>query len=508
MKIKYFLMGAALVAMSAGFTACSDDDDEPAPVVDPVETPDMTLPEDAQRVKIGKETRLPLSEVVLEGNGSYNAISLNPEVAGIETDDDGKVYIAGYKNGMASIVISDAAGAYKRLVVAVYTTDVMKLNYTKLNMTTILNNTNTVEGVGVAEGNGNYEVVSDNTDIQVYVNKETGAVTVRAASKEAPYSGNVTVTDQTGLKASLVVNVSKATHRVKIGTDTRVAVPTEGTGDYTAESLTPNIAKIYEDASGKKYVEGLANGVAFINVMQGETFSQYTFNVYTTDVMQLTHTAINMVTPLGISAQNAEISVVKGNGNYSVRSDNNNVQARINATSGQVTLTATSRKDPFTANITVSDVSGLTATVKVTVSATFDAFVQSDFDNILAKTKHSIDFNGSYPWYFRYLDYGSYGEMKMTTTDGTTRLGYNYTYDSWWSGNTEYYTLEIDYPSNLAVGQEASGHMYFADGEEAVKTYNGTVKLLADDDTRTVVAWWNVDMQNERIDRGYIVYMK
>ena len=65
MKVKYYLLGAALVAMSASFVACSDND-EPAPAPT---TPELTLPEDALRVKIGAESRVSLESVILDGAG-------------------------------------------------------------------------------------------------------------------------------------------------------------------------------------------------------------------------------------------------------------------------------------------------------------------------------------------------------------------------------------------------------------------------------------------------------
>ena len=504
MKIRYYLMGAALVAMSAGFTSCSDDDDDNAPLAP--ESPELQLPTEVQRVKIGTDTRLPLSQVVIDGAGAYSAYSLNPDVAGVETDEDGTVYIAGYKNGMADIVLSDAANQYKRITVAVYTTDEMKLNYSNLVMTTVLNSANRVNGIAVTEGNGDYEVESDNADIEPTIDRETGALSIVATGREEPYSGTVTVSDQTGLTATLSVSVSKASHKVKIGAENRADLPVDASkGEYTAECTTPNVATIYTDGAGNKKIEGLTNGVAFVNIMQGETFYQYTFNVYTTDVMQLSHTEFRMVTPLGVTSRNTECSVLKGNGGYTVKSDNTNVYPSINASTGVITLTAASKKDAYTANVTVTDISGLTAVLKVTVEPTFDAFVQSDYDEILAISKHAIDFNGDYPYYFRYLSYGYYGKMDKTASGNLTTVGYEYV-STYWS--TSYYTIQIEYPSDLAVGAEGTGNIYYCNGSSTKQPKEGTVKLLADDATKTVVCWWKVDLDAEKIDRGYVVYIK
>lgn len=344
MKLKYYLMGTALVAMGAGFTACSDDDDP----VSPVETPktELTVPTDAQRVKIGTENRIALP--VLTGNGEYDAYSLNPEVADVTYGEDGTPYIEGFKNGSTTIVISDAASKYAQVPVSVYTTETMTLN----------------------------------------------------------------------------------------------------------------------------------------------------------------KTAMDFVATMGYSATASDLAVELGNGGYSVASDNSKVQVTIDEETGVVTITATAGREEYTANVTVTDCTGLTATCAVTVKPTFDGFVQSDIDALLAKTASAVDYNGSYPYYFRYLSYGWYGEMVDEEVDGLRRVGYKYEEESWWSESIDYTGLMIRFPIGTAVNTEVSGTLLYGDSNEAYDEHNGTVKILQDDAEKFVAIWWNVDMEAEKVNRGSVVWIK
>ncbi len=282
--------------------------------------------------------------------------------------------------------------------------------------------------------------------------------------------------------------------RVKIGAENRVALPIEtGNGNYRAFSLAPEIADVVEE-NGEFFIEGFQNGTARIVVSDGaNNYKQLEVSVYTTEVMQLSHEAYSFVTVLGKSATSTECSVTLGNGGYTIESDNDKVSVSINAETGAITMTATSGKDEFTANITVTDTSGLTATIAVTVTATFDPFVQSELDALLAMTENAIDYNGDYPYYFNYYK----DNMSTETVDGITKTGWNY---------YTWYSLKLSYPEGTAVGVEVDGSITVGNWDEV--TYDGKVKILADDDTRFVGIYYNVDLENEKIDRGYVVWIK
>lgn len=355
MKIRYYLMGAALVAMSSmSLTSCSDDD-EPQPQPQPVETEaELTFAADVYKVKIGPENRMALPSAIVDGAGDYNAYSLDPSVADVVEDEQGNVFIEGFKNGYTSVVVSDAAGTYKRLGVSVYTTDVMALSHSKF--------------------------------------------------------------------------------------------------DFTV--------------------------------------------------------------PMGRSVSSTECSVVEGNGEYviSVAPDDGKIRATIDAETGKISITATAGKEEVTYKLTVTDASNLTASIDVTVVPTFDAFIQSEIDAIIAETGNMVDYNDDYPYTFYYFlnGYSGYGEMGLDIADGVSTVGWacDYGYGSY---IYYYYAVKISYPEGTALNTEVDGSMIYGSGngyQEKPKTYPGTVKIVADDSEKIVVLWWNVDKEAETIDRGYVRWMK
>lgn len=502
MKIRYYFMSIAMVAAAlTGFTSCSDDDDVVAPS-------ELQLPEETIRVRIGDEYRVPVATIPLAGAGEYSAYSLSPEICGVETDEDGTMYVAGYRNGTGSIVLADAAGNYKRIAVAVYTTDVMQLNYPNLKLTTLLGQLNRVNAVAVAVGNGGYSVESKDSRIEATVNYETGVLSIVAASEADPYAGVVTVTDQTGLTADLNVEVSESTDRVKIGADTKAELPIDPSlGEYTVECLTPQYAEIVTEGD-KVYLEGKANGAAYVNIGQGDLLRQITYSVYTTDVLTMNETSFSFETPLGLSSSTNDCYVVLGNGGYTVTSNNAKVTATINSTTGVLTITATSAKDPFTAVLTVKDCTGLTATVNVTVTSTLDAFTDSDIAMLAAKTANEAYIKSSQFSQTSNTDTGSglwyYGEWKDASNgDGTHTFG-------WWEPSYgDYGGHYITYPEGTGINDEVDAKYIFQYSRGTTKwTLDGKAKIIRDDDVAKVMIWWNVDLDNETISRGWVVRKK
>lgn len=299
------------------------------------------------------------------------------------------------------------------------------------------------------------------------------------------------------------------TAKVKIGAENRIALPVAtGAGDYRGYSLNPDVAEVVTGEDGQFYIEGYKNGVAKVVVSDAANqYKQLIVSVYTTDEMTLSHSDYNFVTPLGLSSTSNECSVVLGNGEYTVESDNAKVEASINPETGVISLTATSGKDEYTANITVTDCSNLSATIKVTVSATFDAFTDADINNLLGKTKNEVyikssQFSQNEHYYFRYESWGSWKDE--AGSDNLHTFG-------WWYGSSwsDYGGHYIIYPEDAAINEEVNGtyrFKYFY----GYDLYNleGKVKVIKDDATAKIVIWWDVDMDNEVINRGWIVKIK
>lgn len=301
--------------------------------------------------------------------------------------------------------------------------------------------------------------------------------------------------------------------RVKIGSENAVAVPVvNGGGDYSAYSLSPELAEVFKGNDGQYYVEGFKNGVADIVVTDAANqFKRLPVSVYTTDVLQLSHSSLNFTTPLGKSATNDECSVTLGNGEYTIESDNSKVTPSIDSETGEITLVAVSGANDYTATVTVHDCSGLSADISVNVSATFIGYTDADLNNIksMTSTNAYIDYFKTPDWtrcyYWSYNTYPSYGAWQNTDVNGQHQFG-------WWMtmGTTDYGGHMIYYPIGTKVGEEVQGsYKWQYSTSQWYDTYliPGTVKVLQDDDTKTVVVWWDVDMENECINRGYIIKM-
>lgn len=302
--------------------------------------------------------------------------------------------------------------------------------------------------------------------------------------------------------------------RVKIGAENRVALPiATGAGEYNAYSLDSEIADVVADNDGYVYIEGYKNGSTILVVSDAaNNYKRLKIVVYTIDELKLSHTEFNFVTPMG-SSSTSECSVTLGNGGYSVSSDNDKVVPEIDSESGIITLTATSGKEEYIATVTVTDCSSLTATIKVNVKPTFEAFTQSDIDMILAKESND--------WYIKSSQfsqtlntdlprYEKYGEWKDAAEDGQYVFG-------WWEDNHDSYNTRdygghvIFYPAETTLNQEVDATYQFKynrGSSNPIYKLEGKAKVIKDDENVKIVIWWNVDMENECINRGWIIRHK
>lgn len=291
--------------------------------------------------------------------------------------------------------------------------------------------------------------------------------------------------------------------KVKIGND--IAVPAEGArGTVNAYSLNENVVKIADSGNGPM-IQGVKNGTAEIMVSDDSgSYKKFTVSVYTTDVMQLSHTAYDFETPLGSSATTTECHVVLGNGEYTIVSDNPKVYASINSETGEISMTAKSASENYVANVTVRDISNLEATIAVTVKATFDPFTNQDIQRIMKLTANEIwadcpeITSSNVPMYYQW--YESSGTWSNSDADGVHTLGWAY---------RTYGSILIKYPTGTAVGQEVNGSFtYCYSSWGGTGNYDGKAKVLVDNAERTIAIAWYVDLENERINRAYVVHNK
>lgn len=298
------------------------------------------------------------------------------------------------------------------------------------------------------------------------------------------------------------------TVKVKIGEENRVALPVEGGQDVRGFSLDETVAKVVETPQGWM-IEGFKNGTADIMLTDANgNFKKFIASVYTTDVMTLNMNSIEISTPLGESVQYNDCAVELGNGDYSVTSDNENVTAAVDSNTGAMSISARGRLQPYTATVTVKDISGLTASVTISVTSSTDAFTQESIDEILALTSKDGWFQGYGISSHKpsYMNWGSYGTWYNSDEEDTHTLGW--WYKSTWS---DYGGLKFEYPAGTAVGQEVAGKMYYQYGMlsyNPLNTYDVTVKVIEDNDTRTVAIAWQIDTENEFINKAYLLVYK
>lgn len=309
------------------------------------------------------------------------------------------------------------------------------------------------------------------------------------------------------------IQFSSDTVRMKIGEENRAALPIASeTGGINAFSLDPAVADIV-DVDGVPMIEGFKNGLCDVMVSDdNNNYKKFVVSVYTTEQMQLSTDALTILTPLGGSATSTEASVVLGNGGYSIVSDNPKVTASITPETGEISITVTSKVDPYSATLTVTDISGLSADLKVTVEASFDPFTPAQLQEIMDMTESAAwadckdPSDENEPYYYGWRNYG-YGSWLDSTEGDTSTVG-------WWyinSRGVDYGGIKIDYPANAAVDAEVEGTLCFQYSDSRLYDlykYEGNAKVLVDDATKKVVIAWQVDEQNERINRGYVVLIK
>lgn len=298
--------------------------------------------------------------------------------------------------------------------------------------------------------------------------------------------------------------------RVKIGEENKTVLPiATGGGQYRAFSLDETIAKATMGDDGNVYIEGFKNGNTYVVVSDAAgNYKRYPVSVYTTEQMSLSHENYTFITPMGISSKSSECSVTLGNGGYTVESDNEKVSATVDAETGVITMEATSAKEEFVAVITVTDCTNLTASINVTVTPTFDAFTASDIEDLKARTKNDYYIKSNQFSQTKNYDLQYYGETYHKWKDEDNSDG-THTFGLWESGWNDYGGHYIIYPQGTGVDQEVAGTYEFKYNYGQTKyELDGTVKIIRDDNVAKVVIWWNVDMENEAISRGWIVKMK
>lgn len=225
--------------------------------------------------------------------------------------------------------------------------------------------------------------------------------------------------------------------------------------------------------------------------MVSDKYSRYRklpVSVYTTDKLQLSHETFDLITLLGYS-KTLKANVVLGNGGYEVMSDNPAVSVSVNE-AGEISMKATSKKEDFTANITVTDCTGLTANIAVTVKASLEPFTTEELEAIKADNSRRYYYRG------RRTDDYDVEYVNTTIDDGKIRYGWNL-----WGSYYHYMDFMGDKTEGVKEGATFSVSSWIVSDK-----YSGqavTLKIIKNDGTNLWGVFSFVDEEREILCSGY-----
>lgn len=202
MKAKYMMAALSMLVLGFSFTACSsDDDDMPTYPEVPQAAQKEQLTFDTDTVKVGVGETATFN--VTNGNGDYKVINENPDVA-TATVNGSTVTVTSTQKGIAGVIVSDAKGSYKRILVqSMYFTMAVDKENVEVGMR--LGHTDGEARVIVKAGNGGYKATSaDEKVAKIEDIRGDSAVIIQGVGEGTT---TVTITDMMGLSVKVNVTV-------------------------------------------------------------------------------------------------------------------------------------------------------------------------------------------------------------------------------------------------------------------------------------------------------------
>jgi hypothetical protein len=170
-------------------------DESGEPVVETEKT--IVLDKDTIDLQVDKN----ITAQIMEGNGNYNAFSLNDDIAAV-TLNGNKLEIQAKNIGSTNIIISDKYTQLKLLPVTVYQYDKITLEKETADIEFKLGNKKTIQ-VNVLESNGECSATSEDEAIATVQGFEDFIV-ITTQGKEG--STNIVITDESKRRAIVQVN--------------------------------------------------------------------------------------------------------------------------------------------------------------------------------------------------------------------------------------------------------------------------------------------------------------
>lgn len=199
MKLRYFYSAVMTAFLALGFTACSNDEDTPEVKPEPKVETALTFDSDTVSVGVGETATFNITA----GGGEYKAFCENPDVATL-TIKGNAITVAAVKSGLTGIVVSDAAGNYRRVLVKAMYKKIL-LDKEEVGVQIKTGHTESSATLTVTGGNGGYEAVSDHEDIAEVYSVVDNVITIRGRSNG---TATLTITDKMGVSKTVKVTVT------------------------------------------------------------------------------------------------------------------------------------------------------------------------------------------------------------------------------------------------------------------------------------------------------------
>lgn len=198
MKTKYLFLSMICIILSSGLVSCGSDSEDSFQMPQKPEAAELVLGEDTVTVGVGETATVNIND----GGGDYKVINENPAIVTGRVEGN-VITITSLTRGLTGVVVSDADGNYKRLVVRSMYQEIA-FDTDELGLSTKIGHAVTAR-VRITKGNGLYTTVSDNPDVATVTTIIGDSIAVVSGRKSG--TANIEFTDVMGLKKTLVVNV-------------------------------------------------------------------------------------------------------------------------------------------------------------------------------------------------------------------------------------------------------------------------------------------------------------
>lgn len=284
--------------------------------------------------------------------------------------------------------------------------------------------------------------------------------------------------------------VTDAADEVQVGVGETATFSITGGGEgYRVIAENPEI--VTASLSGNTVtLTGVEKGIAGVVISDAQGHYKHVTAkcMYFTMTLDKSEVAVGM--KLGHTDGKATVTVTGGNGGYKAVSANEQV-ARTSVSGDVITIQGVKEGET---TVTVTDMMGLSETVRVRVEVSTTPFTEEEKAEILALTGNKQVFDGEEATYVGY--YG--GTYAVEATDGGYKLYSHYGEPGGWYSE---YAMVFTFQGDLSVGKKTAG-TYSNANWYGTTTYDGLdVEILKNDGSRI----WGIisGVKDDYLHTGY-----